>query len=134
MGKAWHVFTGNIPLSIMMALLFPFSVLALNWKDLRKNGAFRLAWQMMSAGFLTFLLLYEKGFRFGHMNFSWGYMHGLFFVFLISILQVIKNVMKRENLMYKLFLAPELVTFLYHLICGIVFFCYLYQGNNAGGF
>ena len=134
MGKAWHVFTGNIPLSIMMALLFPFSVLALNWKDLRKNGAFRLAWQMMAAGFLTFLLLYEKGFRFGHMNFSWGYMHGLFFVFLISILQVIKNVMKRENLMYKLFLTPELVTFLYHLICGIVFFCYLYQGNNAGGF
>ena len=49
MGKAWHVFTGNIPLSIMMALLFPFSVLALNWKDLRKNGAFRLAWQMMAA-------------------------------------------------------------------------------------
>lgn len=134
MGKAWHVFTGNIPLSIMMALLFPFSVLALNWKDLRKNGAFRLAWQIMAVGFLTFLLLYEKGFRFGHMNFSWGYMHGLFFVFLISILQIIKNAMKRENLMYKLFLVPELVTFLYHLICGIVFFCYLYQGNNAGGF
>lgn len=134
MGKAWHSFTGNIPLSIMMALLFPFSVLALNWKELKRNGAFRLAWQVMAVGFLSFLLLYEKGFRFDHMNFSWCYMHGLFFTFLISILQIFKNVIKRENLMYKLFLAPELVTYFYHLICGIAFFCYLYQGNNAGGF
>jgi len=133
-GKAWHLFTKNIPLCIMMAMLFPLSVLVLNWKELKRNGAFRLAWQIMITGFLSFLLLYEKGFRLEHMNFSWGYMHGLFFVFLISILQILKNAMKRENLMYKLFLAPELVTYLYHLICGIVFFCYIYQGNNAGGF
>lgn len=133
-GRAWHLFTGNIPLCIMMALLFPLSVLALNWKELRRNGAFRLAWQLMAVGFLSFLLLYEKGFRLEHMNFSWGYMHGLFFVFLVSILQIFKNAMKRENLMYKLFLAPELVTCFYHLICGIVFFRYMYQGNNAGVF
>ncbi|MCM1062862.1 MAG: hypothetical protein NC420_00090 [Eubacterium sp.] len=133
-GKAWHLFTGNIPLSIMMALLFPLSVLALNWKELKRDGAFRLAWQLMAVGFLSFLLLYEKGFRLEHMNFSWGYMHGLFFVFLISILQMLKNAMKRENLMYKLLLTPELVTYAYHLICGIVFFCYMYQGNNAGAF
>ncbi len=134
MGKAWQVFTGNIPLSVMMALLFPFSVLALNFRELKRNGIFRLAWQVMAVGFLSFLLLYEKGFRFEHMNFSWGYMHGLFFVFMVSILQIFKNALKRENLMYKLFLAPEMVTYAYHLVCGIVFFCYMYQGNNAGGF
>lgn len=134
MGKAWHVYSGNIPLSIIMAMLFPLVVLVLNFKELKQNGAFRLAWQTMLVGLLSFLMLYEKGFRFEHMNFSWGYMHGLFFVFLISVLQVMKNMMKRENLLYKLFLAPELVTYLYHLVCGIVFFCYLYQGNNAGWF
>lgn len=134
LGKAWHVYSNNIPLSIVMALLFPLVVLVLNWKELKKDGAFRLAWQLMLVGFLTFLLLYEKGFRFDHMNFSWGYMHGLFFVFGVSILQVLKNIMKRESLVYKLFLAPELVTYGYHLVCGIVFFCYLYQGNNAGWF
>lgn len=134
MGKAWHVYSGNIPLSIIMAMLFPLVVLALNLKEMKRNGAFRLAWQIMLVGFLSFLMLYEKGFRLEHMNFSWGYMHGLFCVFLISILQMLKNVMKRENLLYKLFLAPEFVTYLYHLVCGIVFFCYLYQGNNAGWF
>ncbi len=134
MGKAWHVYSGNIPLSIIMALLFPLVVLALNFKEIKRNGAFRLAWQIMLVGFLSFLMLYEKGFRFEHMNFSWGYMHGLFSVFLVSVLQMLKNVIKRESLLYKLFLAPELVTYLYHLVCGIVFFCYLYQGNNAGWF
>ena len=133
-GKAWHVHSGNIPLSIAMAMLFPLTVLALNWKELKRDASFRLAWQIMLAGFLTFLLLYEKGFRFEHMNFSWGYMHGLFFTFMISILQMMKNAMKRENLLYKLFLVPELYNYLYHLICGIVFFLYLYQGNNAGTF
>lgn len=134
MGKAWHVYSGNIPLSIVMALLFPLVVLVLNWKELKRDGAFRLAWQIMLVGFLSFLMLYEKGFRFEHMNFSWGYMHGLFFVFMISVIQMLKNAMKRENVVYKLFLVPELVTYAYHLVCGIVFFCYLYQGNNAGWF
>lgn len=133
-GKAWHVYSDNIPLSVIMALLFPLVVLVLNWKELKRDMFFRLAWQIMLVGFLSFLFLYEKGFRFEHMNFSWGYMHGLFFVFLISILQVVKNTMKRKNLLQKLFLAPELVTYLYHLVCGIVFFIYLYQGNNAGWF
>ncbi len=133
-GKAWHVYSANIPLSIVMAQLFPLTVLALNWKEWKKNGAFRLAWQIMLAGFLSFLILYEKGFRFEHMNFSWGYMHGLFFVFMISLLQMIKNMMKREYTLYKVLLAPQLATCFYHLICGIIFFCYLYQGNNAGWF
>ena len=133
-GKAWHLHSGNIPLSVVMAMLFPLTVLALNFKELKKNTSFRLAWQIMLVGFLSFLLLYEKGFRFEHVNFSWGYMHGLFFIFLISILQMMKNAMKRENLLYKLFLVPELYNYIYHLACGIVFFWYLYQGNNAGGF
>lgn len=134
MGKAWHVYSQNIPLSILMALAFPIIVLALNGKELKYNGEFRLAWQLLLTGLVSFLFFYEKGFRFEHLNFSWGYMHGLFFVFLISILYVLKNAMKRENLLYKVFLVPELAGYFYHLICGIVFFCYLYQGNNAGWF
>ena len=133
-GKAWHVHSGNIPLSIVMAMLFPLTVLVLNFKELKRNATFRLAWQIMLVGFLTFLLLYEKGFRFSHLNFSWGYMHGLFFIFMISILQMIKNAMKKENLIYKLFLIPELYNYVYHLTCGIIFFWYVFQGNNVGGF
>lgn len=132
-GKAWQVYSDNIPLSLVMALAFPATVLILNVFSLRKNHELRLAWQIWLAGFLSFLCLYEKGFRFSHMNFSWGYMHGLFFVFAVSTLQLLKNLGGKERL-EKLKALPELVMFFYHLICGIIFFVYLYQGNNAGWF
>ncbi len=134
LGKAWHIFSGNIPLSIMLALLFPFGVLALNAVELRKNVQFRLAWQLLVVGMLTFLLLYEKGFRLEHMNFSWGYMHGLFFVFMVCGYQVLKNLMGWKPWIYKVFVLPELFLFWYHLRCGLEFFIYLYQGNNMGVF
>ena len=97
--KAWHVFSNNIPLSLVMALAFPIAVLVLNIAQLKRDGCFRLAWQLWITGFLTFLICYEKGFRFSHMNFSWGYMHGLFFVFMVSILQMVKNMMGKKPLL-----------------------------------
>lgn len=134
MGKAWHVYSDNIPLSLVMALAFPIGVLCLNLRSLKKNGELRLAWQIWLAGFLSFLLLYEKGFRFSHMNFSWGYMHGLFFVYAVSVLQLLGDLCSGEKGLRRLKAVPELGLFLYHLVCGIVFFVYLYQGNNAGWF
>lgn len=133
-GKAWGTVTRNIPLSIMLALLFPLSVLALNWKELRRNTQFRLSWQLLAAGLLTYLVLYEKGFRMGHMNFSWSYMHGLFFVFSIGGLQILKNLMGWKPWIYKIFVLPEIYFFMYHLRCGIEFFMYIYQGGNMGEF
>ncbi len=134
MGKAWHVYSDNIPLSLVMALAFPIGVLLLNLPRLKKNGELRLAWQVWLAGFLSFLFLYEKGFRFSHMNFSWGYMHGLFFVFAVSVLQLLENALDKGGKRRRLKAVPELALFFYHLVCGIIFFVYLYQGNNAGWF
>lgn len=134
LGKAWHLHSTNIPLSVILALLFPFCVLALNAKELKKNTEFRLAWQLLLTGFLMYLFLYEKGFRMAHMNFSWGYMHGLFFVFSLGVLQMLKNLMGWKPWIYKLFVVPEFYLFTYHLRCGIEFFLYLFEGNNVGLF
>lgn len=132
--KAWHVFSNNIPLSVVMAAAFPIAVLILNAKELRRKENFRLAWQLWLAGFLTFALFYEKGFRFEHMNFSWGYMHGLFFVFMVSILEVIKNIMQKKSGAKRLGIVLEVGLLTFHLVCGVVFFIYLYQGNNMAWF
>ena len=132
--KAWHVFSNNIPLSLVMALAFPIAVLVLNIAQLKRDESFRLAWQLWITGFLTFLICYEKGFRFSHMNFSWGYMHGLFFVFMVSILQMVKNMMGKKPLLKRMMSVPEAGLFIYHLVCGIIFFIYMYQGNNVAWF
>lgn len=133
-GKAWHLYSTNIPLSLMMALLFPFAVLVLNLKELKRNRYFRLAWQVLLVGFLTLLCLYEKGFRFSHMNFSWGYMHGLFLIYMISTLQILKNATEWRYWLYKIYIIPEIALWAYHLQHGIEFFLYMLQGNNAGLF
>ena len=134
LGRAWHIYSSNIPLSVMLALLFPFCTLALNFRELKRDGGFRLAWQLMAAGFLSFLFLNEKGFRLEHMNFSWGYMHGLFFVYAMGILQMMKNLCGWKPWIFKLFVVPQLWLFLHHLRCGMEFFIYLFQGYNAGVF
>jgi hypothetical protein len=134
MGKAWQLHSFNIPLSVMLALLFPFCVLALNFREIKKNTEFRLAWLLLLAGFLEYLFLYEKGFRMAHMNFSWGYMHGLFFVFVVCAMQMLRNLMGWRPWIYKLFVAPEFFLYVCHLCCGIGFFVYLYEGNNMSVF
>lgn len=133
-GKAWHVYSDNIPLSLVMALAFPAAMFLLNLPRLKKNGELRLAWQIWLVGFFSFLLLYEKGFRFSHMNFSWGYMHGLFFVFAVSVLQLLQDLSECGKKLFRLKVVPELALFFYHLVCGVIFFVYLFQGNNAGWF
>lgn len=123
--KAWHLYSNNIPLSVVMGMLFPITVLILNAKQLKRSGSFRLAWQLWLAGFLTFAIFYEKGSRFTHMNFSWGYMHGLFIAFMVSILEMIKNVIKTvkgKSRLELLRIVPEIGFWGFHLICGIIFF------------
>lgn len=134
LGKAWYIHSNRISLSVMLALLFPFCVLALNFRELKRNGAFRLAWQLLAVGFLSFLFLYEKGFRLEHLNFSWGYMHGLFFVYVICGFQMLKNLMGWKPWIYQVFVIPEFYLFWQHLRCGMEFFLYLFQGYNAGVF
>ena len=134
LGKAWYIHSNRISLSVMLALLFPFCVLALNFRELKHNGAFRLAWQLLAVGFISFLFLYEKGFRLEHLNFSWGYMHGLFFVYVICGFQMLKNLMGWKPWIYQVFVIPEFYLFWQHLRCGMEFFLYLYQGYNAGVF
>lgn len=84
LGKAWSYHCDNIPLAIFLGMAFPLAVLVLNFKELKKDGVFRLAWQIMAVSLFEMLFLYEKGFRVGHLNFSWGYMHGLFFAFVAA--------------------------------------------------
>ncbi|MBP3352765.1 MAG: hypothetical protein J6L65_10230 [Lachnospiraceae bacterium] len=84
LGKAWSYHCDNIPVAILLGLAFPLAVLFLNFRDLKKNGVFRLAWQITAVSLFEILFLFEKGFRVGHLNFSWGYMHGMFFAFVAS--------------------------------------------------
>lgn len=133
-GAVWHLYSKNIPLSIFMGLAFPLFMLLMNLRECRKNTLWRFAWQLLAAGLISFFFLYEKGFRMEHANFSWGYMHGMFFVYLMSVFMMVKNTVEWRKSWRAVFLPAEYVAFLIHMICGVNYFIYVLQGNNTGWF
>ena len=126
-GKAWGVYTDNIVLAIMLANAFPGVMMLLNLKRFKDNKTFLLAWEVMMAGFLEFLFLYEKGDRFIHCNFAWGYIYGIFFVFVAGMMLLIENTVKKKQPVP--LLVFEWAVYVWHLGCGIVFFIWLYTGG-----
>ena len=133
-GKAWSIYSDNIPLSMVRALIFPVVVLICNLPQLKKNTWFRHGWQVLTVGWLMMLCLYEKGFRLAHVNFSWGYMHGLFFVYTVSVFILLLNTLEAKGKLRKGAVAAGWLAYLWHVVCGIIYFLYIYEGNNSAYF
>jgi len=130
---AWSVHMDNIPFAIVLALAFPGFLLLFNLKELRGNTLYRFSWFQVIIGLLELLIIYEKEEeRFIHMNFSWGYMHGLFFVFVASLILLIQKTI--EAITEKKHSGGLLVLFWlaygWHLVCGIYFFLYIWSGQS----
>jgi hypothetical protein len=124
---AWKVYMTNIPLAIVLAAAFPLWMLIFNFKRLKDHMFYRFSMGLYLAGLLEFALLYEKGDRFIHLNFSWGYMHGLFFAFLASGMLLVENTVKKKQ--HPLILTTEWIAFLWHLLCGFIYFRFIYYGG-----
>lgn len=137
-GLVWNNYTKSIPLSIVMGMALTLGVLALNlvfnYKMMGEKFTYRFAWYNYLVGMGMFLFLYEKGFRMEHANFSWGYMHGMFFVFFMTLVLVLRNTMEWRKSWKAIFLPAEWAVFGYHLVCGVNFLWYALQGNDLAGF
>lgn len=125
--EVWKERCDNIPLAIGLALGFPILVLIFNRKDLKKDTRYRFSWQMMLVSMAELLCMYEKGFRKHDMNFSWGYMHGLFFAFVGAMLVLIRRTWKREGNGW--LTAAQWLACGWHLACGIYYFYGIFQGQ-----
>lgn len=129
---AWKVHMDNIPFAIVLALAFPGFLLLFNLKELKENTLYRFSWFQVIVSLLELLIIYEKEEeRFIHMNFSWGYMHGLFFVFVASLILLIQKTIERLGDKKRLlWLVPFWLAYGWHLVCGIYFFLYIWSGQS----
>lgn len=137
LARAWSYHCDNIPLAMILAMAFPLAVLIINFKKLKGHGLFRFTWQITLVSVVEVLVLYEKGFRESHMNFSWGYMHGLFFAFWGSAIFLFEKTYKslagkdgKILSMKNILLLGQWILFVLHLICGLYYFNGLYNGAN----
>ncbi len=132
-GEIWSLYSNNILLSVLLGNAFALFVLLINRDKLKNVSWFRHAWQLWLSGFLMFFFLYEKGFRADHGNFAWGYMHGMFFVFLAGLMMLIRNTLEaKEKRQKKQVCCVCLGWLLYaaHLAFGVRFFLYMLAGYD----
>lgn len=127
LATAWKLHCDNIVLAIAIALGFPILVLLLNYKELKRDALYLFSWQLLLVSLFEVLFLFEKGFRLPDMNFSWGYMHGLFFAFVGSLMVLIKSTVNGKQ--HKLFLAGQWLAYFWHFSCGIWYFAGIFRGN-----
>lgn len=124
-GGVWRLYCDNIPLAVCLAAGFPLLVLALNYRELKRDVIFRFSWQLFIMSFLMAFILYEKGFREVHFNFIWGYMYGVFFCFAGALLVLLRATARRKH---PLLLTAQWLAYLWHVACGLYYF-----GGLLGG-
>lgn len=126
--SVWSQYSGNILFSVLLAAAFPLLVLILHGREWKKDAMYRLSWLLFFMSFFQALCLYEKGFRMPDFNFSWGYMHGLFFLFVSSVIVLIRETVTRRSKWW--ILAPEWLAYAAHVVCGIWYFRGIFLGNQ----
>lgn len=125
-GGIWALYCENLPLAICLGVGFPLAVLVMNYKELKNSTVFRFSWQLYIMGFLMAFFLGEKGFRWAHFNFSWGYMYGIFFAFVGAMIVLLRKTGEKRKWWW---LALQWGPFLWHVVCGLYYFAGLAQGR-----
>ena len=126
-GTVWSLYCNNMPAAICLAVGFPLVVLLLNFKELKNNTIYRFSWQLYLMSLAMAYLLYEKGFRQPDFNFSWGYMYGIFFSFVGSLLVLLKATAAKKR---PLLLGVQWLVYLGHLGCGLYYFLGIFRGGH----
>lgn len=153
LATAWKLYCGNIPLAVGLAMGFPLLVLFLNFRELKTDMVYRLSWQVYAMSLAMLLFCYEKGFRLDDLNFSWGYMHGIFFAFLGALLVLLRETADcirlaggkegpvsgertglpgRKEASWKIKVSRLVLQWLaygWHLACGLAYFFRIFQGS-----
>ncbi len=135
-GEVWAQYCKNLPLAVCLAIGFPLLALLLNFKELKKNTLYRFSWQIYLMSFAMAFFLYEKGFRKVDFNFSWGYMYGIFFCHMGTLLMLLKSMGEEKSKAplaghrWKLLLIGlQWLAYLWHLVCGIYYFIGFLRGQ-----
>ena len=126
--EVWKGHNPHVAAAVFYANVFSLVCLVIMFKELKKDELYRFGSFFFLMSFLEAGLLCEKGKRFTHFNFCWGYMHGIFFFQAVSLVKLVKMTVSRRYKWYVL--AIMWLALLSQVGAGAVYFWYIYCGRD----
>ncbi len=126
--EVWKLQNTHVVAAVFYANVFSIVCLVFFAKDIIKDTTYRFAILFFVISFLEAGLLCERGERFSHFNFSWGYMHGVFLLQTVTTIKlIIATFTKRSKWFLLLLMWLALIS---QIIAGIFYFRGLYYGRD----
>ena len=115
--------------TLILSVAFPLVVFLIHVIDFYKDKFYFWSLVMWAIGFLEVFLFMETGERAKDSNFMWGYSISLFFLFITSMVKVVRDLLNKETGMVRRILCIAGVPImLWHVISGIWYFVLLLTG------
>ena len=115
--------------TLVLSVAFPLLILFIHISDFFKDNYYFWTWVMWAIGFAEVFLFVETGERAKDSNFMWGYSICLFFLFLMSMVKLVRDLLSKETSMVRKILCYVSVpVLLWHVISGIWYFALLLTG------
>jgi hypothetical protein len=120
--KMLTLYTPNPFISLTLAIAFPLSLLIFRFRNVLNNKYLLMAWLITLVGYMQSVLLAQGGDQLACANFAWGYLAGLFFLFVFSFVEFWRWL--QSDIVKKIDVAKLSITsflFSLHLASGIVY-------------
>ena len=125
--ELWSFYAESVPAAIFYANAFALICIICFFKDIRDDKLYRFTLLFFAVSVLEAGLMYEKGDRYLHFNFDWGYMHGIFFFQLVCAIKLFKQTLSRKKIPLVIICW---IFFAIHLVAGIFYFRGIYYGRD----
>lgn len=121
--EVWKHYAGHPLFSMLIALMFPFLYILLNCRTAFRDISIRLSSLLVLSGFLEFAILYEKGDRKNHLNFSWALNLSYFLIWIATSCRFFSDlkIMEKNDRCAVTKYTVLLIVWLVHFACGIYY-------------
>lgn len=117
---AWKIFSGNIFLSVVVAVAFPLWMCITDPKYFFQSLEGKLAVISFLVGFAEFAFLIETDYRLEHLNFAWEYMSGMLVFFVFAGFRLLVLTFKGEGKLSKIRIIVGWGLLFAHMFSGFV--------------
>lgn len=119
---AWHLYSANVPASVLMGMSFPLWMVVTNPKYFLHSVEGRLSFLAYAVGVLEFSFFVETGDKLGHLNFSWPMMSGMLLLWVIAGARLIQlTVSEDDRLRNRIIISVGWILLSIHLFSGLYY-------------